>query len=112
MHDPQSAPPDAPQWRTDDQVPVQPPAPPFAAESPTEPFSPRFAAPPAAPAPAWGRPMFAPPEPAAPAPKAPTARRSSGVGLVVTAILATAVLTSGGTYLAMSATLPSVISVE
>ena len=47
--------------------------------------------------------MFAPPEPAAPAPKTPTARRSSGVGLVITAVLATAVLTSGGTYLAMSA---------
>ena len=108
MQDPQSAPPDAPQWRTDGQVPVQvpvqPPAPPVRAESPTEPFTPTFAAPPAAPDPAaWGRPMFAPPEPAAPAPKAPTARRSSGVGLVVTAVLATAVLTSGGTYLAMSA---------
>ena len=108
MHDPQSAPPDAPQWRTDGQVPVQPPAPPVVAESPTEPFTPTFAAPPAAPpaAPdpaAWGRPMFAPPEPAAPAPKASTARRSSGVGLVVAAVLATAVLTSGGTYLAMSA---------
>jgi S1-C subfamily serine protease len=47
--------------------------------------------------------MFAPPEPAAPAPKAPTARRSSGVGMIVTAVLATAVLTSGGTYLALSA---------
>ena len=104
MHDPQPAPPDAPQWRTDGQVPVQPPAPPFVAETPTEPFVPRFAAPSAAPDPAaWGRPMFAPPEPAAPAPKAPAARRSSGLGLVVTAVLATAVLTSGGTYLAMSA---------
>ena len=112
MHDPQSAPPDAPQWRTDGQVPIQPlvppPAPPFAAESPTEPFSPRFAAPPPPDPAAWGRPMFAPPEPAtsapkASAPKAPAARRSSGVGMVVTAVLATAVLTSGGTYLAMSA---------
>ena len=38
-----------------------------------------------------------------PAPKAPTARRSAGAGMVVSAVLATAVLASGGTYIAMHA---------
>ncbi len=103
MNDPQSAPSGAPQWQADGQVPVQPPAPPFAAETPTEPFIPTFAAPPPPDPGAWGRPAFAPPESPAPAPKTPAVRRSSGVGVVVAAVLATAVLTSGGTYLAMSA---------
>ena len=106
MHDPQSAPPDAPRWQTDGQVPVPPPAPATVGETPTEPFIPTFAAPPPPDPGAWGRPAFAPPESAAPAPKTPAARRSSGVGIVVAAVLATAVLTSGGTYLAISAAGP------
>jgi S1-C subfamily serine protease len=120
MHDPNSAPSGAPQ-QPDALVPPPPPAQPFAAESPTEPFIPTFA-PPAAPAPfapptfappptpsaasapaGWGQPTFALPEPAAAAPKTPSARRSAGAGIVVSAVLATAVLASGGTYLAMHA---------
>ncbi|HEY5433897.1 MAG TPA: trypsin-like peptidase domain-containing protein [Candidatus Limnocylindrales bacterium] len=116
MYDPHAAPQGASPQRPDDLLPTAPPGAPLAAESPTEPVVPIFAppavppaappvfAPPAPPAPAaWGQPAFALPEPAAPATKAPAARRSSGVGLVITAVLATAVLTSGGTYLAMNA---------
>jgi len=116
MTDPNSAPTGAPQ-QPDGLVPPPPPWAPSPAESPTDPFVPTFAPPagpptfaaPADPTPAsWGQPAFAQPsfalpEPAAPAPKAPAPRRSAGVGMVVGAVLATAVLTSGGTYLAIHA---------
>ncbi len=46
---------------------------------------------------------FAPPEPPAAAPRATTGRRSGGSGMVIGAVLATAVLASGGTYIAMNA---------
>ena len=131
MHDPNASSSDAPQQAPDGLAPAQPAVAPYPAESPTEPVVPTFAppaapqafAPPVAPQPAawsqpafapaeppaapataaWGQPSFALPEPATSAPKAPAARRSSGVGLVIAAVVATGVLTSGGTYLAMSA---------
>ncbi len=79
-------------------------------ESPTEPFQPTFA-PPAAPQPgAWGQPRFDYSQaatPVAPEPMTRTAKapgnRSTGPAKIVTAVLVTAVLASGGTALALNA---------
>ncbi len=56
-------------------------------------------------APAGPMPAFAPPEPPAAAPRtsAGTPRRSGGTGMVIGAVLATAVLASGGTFIALNA---------
>jgi len=96
-------------------------APPATSDSLTEPFIPTFAPPsaPAAPSqpaqPAWSQPAFsqpafgapqppfAAPEPATPTKKARSTRRPAGAGLVVTAVLVTAVLASGGTAVALNA---------
>ena len=115
MHDPQpSSPGPDPRVPGDPAIPQPPQPPSLMADSPTEPVMPVFAAvapttpAPAVPAPpapaAWVRPTFAATEPAPPAQKATTGRRSSSAGLVVAAVIATAVLTSGGTVITMSAT--------
>ena len=49
------------------------------------------------------QPPFAAPEPATPAKKARSSRRPAGAGMVVTAVLVTAVLASGGTAVALNA---------
>ena len=93
-------------------------APPATSDSLTEPFIPTFA-PPSAPSqpaqPAWSQPAFsqpafgapqppfAAPEPATPAKKVRSTRRPAGAGMVVTAVLVTAVLASGGTAVALNA---------
>jgi serine protease Do len=93
----------------------QPPAPPArpaptgASDSMTEPYSPRFEAPAPPEASAWTQPSFVPAGaagfvPQEPAPSRPQARRSTGAGKVAVAILATAVLASGGTAIALTAT--------
>ena len=82
-----------------------------APESPTEPFRPTFAAPAAPPPGPWQQPRFefpqpsghVVPEPMAGGPKGGAARRSHGTGFIVTAVLATAVIASGGTALALNA---------
>ena len=91
-------------------------APPATSDSLTEPFIPTFAppsapvAPSAPPQAAWGQPVFgapqstfAPPEAHAPAKQARSSRRPAGAGMVVTAVLVTAVLASGGTAVALNA---------
>jgi len=86
----------------DDPQPARP-------DAPTEPFRPTFAAPAAPPPGPWQQPRFeyspasAPvvPEPYAQAPKAGP-RRSSGTARIVTAVVVTAVLASGGTALALN----------
>jgi S1-C subfamily serine protease len=121
MQDPDSAPSGAP------QPPAAPTTPPAATESPTEPFIPTFA-PPATQAPAqpnWSQPVgaaapqpplapfppafgggrstFAAPEPGGSTSKARAARRPGGTGMIVAAVLATAVIASGGTAVALTA---------
>jgi S1-C subfamily serine protease len=111
MQDPQPAPSGAP------QPPAGPTfAPPGASDSLTEPFIPTFALPSASAAPsappqaasgqpAFGAPQatFAQPESKAPAKRARSTRRPAGAGMVVTAVLVTAVLASGGTAVALTA---------
>jgi S1-C subfamily serine protease len=86
-------------------APVAPSAP---ADSPTEPYTPRFESP-APETAAWAQPSFAPTHttvfaPPEPVPPVRGPRRSSGGGKVAVAILATAVLASGGTAIALTAT--------
>ncbi len=118
MQDPHNAPSSAP------QPPAAPATTPAQPDSLTEPFVPSFAPPVAPSPPTWSQPTygapqppvaasrpvfgapqstFAPPEPVAPAPKARAARRPAGTGMVVAAILATAVIASGGTAVALTA---------
>ena len=100
----------------DPQLPrpsAEPQPPTFAAptfESPTEPYRPTFAAPATPPPGPWQQPRFEYAQPAAPATPEPFANgskaaapRSSGTGKLVTAVLVTALLTSGGTALALNA---------
>ncbi len=117
MNDPQPAAEDASQPVSLEGHPVvpQPPAPPAPlapsapVDSPTEPYTPRFEPPASPETAAWGQSSFAPTDTPAFAPLEParpvrSARRSSGSGKVAVAILATAVLASGGTAVALTAT--------
>ncbi len=94
MYDPQSpyASPGAPGPQPDPTAPVvpAPAAAPVAAEPATEPV-------------AWTPATFVAPVAPPPAAPAPAARRAVGPGFVLTAVVAAAVLASGGTYLAVSA---------
>src|SRR3954467_4821095 len=81
---------------------------PARSDAPTEPFRPTFAAPAAPPPGPWQQPRFEysqPSSPVGPEPFAPPVkarvRRSSGTARIVTAVVVTAVLASGGTALAL-----------
>ena len=111
MDDPQlprpGAEPQPPTFAAPGSIPAQPTTP----DSPTEPFRPTFAAPAAPPPGPWQQPRFeyaqlaAPvaPEPFATSSRPAAPRRSSGTARIVTAVLVTAVLASGGTALALNA---------
>jgi S1-C subfamily serine protease len=117
MYDPQPASEGASQPLTPEGHPVvpQPPAPPAppapsaAADSSPESYAPRFESPASPDTAAWVTPSFTPAgastfTPPEPAPYVRRARGSSAAGKIAVAVLATAVLASGGTAIALTAT--------